>query len=58
LHKWKKRKGISFHTFLGFGGRENLPNFEKEEEMYLFLPHFFLDFREKGRVGWGGHFLY
>jgi hypothetical protein len=57
LHKWKKRKGISLQTFLGFWGK-SLPNFEKEEEMYLLLPHFFLGFREKGRVGWGGHFLY
>jgi hypothetical protein len=55
----KKRKGISFHKFLGFGSRENLPNFQKRRrEMYLFLPHFFLGFREKGREGWGGHFLY
>jgi hypothetical protein len=54
----KKRKGISFHIFLGFGGRGgDLPNFKKEEEMYLFLPHFFLGFREKGRVGVGWAFF-
>jgi hypothetical protein len=56
LHKWKKRKGISLQTFLGFWGKI-LPSFEKEEEMYLLLPHFFLGFREKGRVGVGWAFF-
>jgi hypothetical protein len=46
----KKKREYHF-TYPLVSGGGNLPNFEKEEEMYLLLPHFFLGFREKERVG-------
>ncbi len=51
----EEEKGISFHTFLDFWGEKNLPNFEKEEEMYMFLPHFSWVLERRGEWGWGGH---
>jgi hypothetical protein len=55
--KRKEKRNIIFtHSLVLGGGICQIS--KKEEEMYLFLPHFFLGFREKGREGWGGHFLY
>jgi hypothetical protein len=56
VHKWEKKREYHF-TYPLVSGGGNLPNFEKKEEMYLFLPHFFLGFRERGRVGVGWAFF-